>query len=468
LKHMTVLSFLLASLLAACSTTQVPDVPAPPENIIRETEQLPLEEPPTAQEEVAEEEPLQQEPQEPPPQAEPADESLTKKQMFDRGNELFAKEKYRDALRYFLAASKKGEEAPIFYNIGTAHFRLKEYAEAEAAYKKALELDPDYKLALAGLGKLCLAAGRDKEALKYLVASLRESDDRADVLLLVGTLYEKLGDLTASASALEEAVRLEPEKTDIRLALARVFIARGEYEKSLQIFKELVKRSPSEACLRAYIAAALQAAGRTDEAIDQYELSLKLGDSSVETYNRLGSLYYSKRIYKSAASYFRKAIDAGTPGAPDYINLAITYIAAEMHLEATEAARLAFRLDPESARACKLLGDALAENGDSSGALAAYAKTLTVKEDYAPAALAAGRLESKEGNHEKALKWFKKALEMDADNSAALRGAGSEAYALKKFEEASEYYRRLAQLTPNDSSVRNFLRHLLDLSQQEK
>jgi tetratricopeptide (TPR) repeat protein len=462
--------FLAVSILAGLSCAAPAQVEAPPPATSAQTPETPLPAEPadaTQTEQVAPEAPV-----EPAPAAETGspepDKELTRKQLFDRGNEAFAQGRYEEALRYFLAAAEKGEEAPIYYNIGSAHFRLQNYKQAEAAYKKALELKSDYSLAARGLGKLYIATNRDREALEMLLSSLGESSGDAETLFLIGTTYEKLGDLTAAISSLDDAAKLAPGNVDIRLALARASLARGDKEKPLQIFKELVARLPADAKMRAYYGAALHNSGRTDAAIDQYETAVRLGLSSAETHNRIGALYYGKGMYQDAAKYFEKAIDAGDSTAPAYLNLAATYLAAGLYSQAVEATQLASRLDPESARAHKLRGDALAAREDYSGALSAYRKALSVDPKYAEAAIAAGRLEYDRENYEEAAGHYDKALEIDPDSVPALRGRGNAAYYLKNYKEAAEYYRRLVNITPQDSSARNFLQHLIDLSRQEE
>ena len=396
--------------------------------------------------------------------------SLSKKMLFEKGVEFFAQEKYREALRYFLAAARKGEDAPVYHNLGAAHFHLGEYDLAQAAYKKALQLNPDYRLAMQSLGKLYAATGRDRDALDLLIAGIDQAAaprSRAEILFLVGTLYEKVGDEAAAAASFEEAARLSPDDENVRLALARTCIGAGANEKALAILRQLASRRPADGKLRSYLASVLHLLGKTDEAIDECEIATRLGYEANGIYERLGSLYLAKGLHRDAARYFQKAIDAGGSGLAAYVNLAATYLAAGMYEEAADTAQYAAEFDPDSPRPQKLRGDALQARGEHAAALAAYEKALELDADFAPAAIAAAELELDRKNSAGALAWYERALRAQPDDVTALRGAGNAAYSLKQYRKAAEFYRLLAQLRPEDSPARAFLRHLLELSQQE-
>jgi tetratricopeptide (TPR) repeat protein len=70
---------------------------------------------------------------------------------------------------------KAAEAAPADANIaaylGRAHVLAGEFAEAEAALKRALGLDPASRLALLGLGELQYARGGWAEAIRYFEES---------------------------------------------------------------------------------------------------------------------------------------------------------------------------------------------------------------------------------------------------------------------------------------------------------
>lgn len=101
-------------------------------------------------------------------------------------------------------------------NLGWAHYNKKEYELAEKFYLKALEIDPKFIKALAGLGKTYTAMGRGSEAV----------------------------------AVLEKAVKDYPRSGQLNLELARAYAISGEYEKALAAYENAVELAPDSALIR--------------------------------------------------------------------------------------------------------------------------------------------------------------------------------------------------------------------------
>ncbi len=101
-------------------------------------------------------------------------------------------------------------------NLGWAHYNKKEYELAEKFYLKALEINPKFINALAGLGKTYTAMGRGSEAVAIL----------------------------------EKAVKDYPRSGQLNLELARAYAISGEYEKALTAYENAVELAPDSALAR--------------------------------------------------------------------------------------------------------------------------------------------------------------------------------------------------------------------------
>jgi type IV pilus assembly protein PilF len=101
-------------------------------------------------------------------------------------------------------------------NMGWAYYNKKEYALAEKFYLKALEIDPKFINALAGLGKTYIAMGRGSDGV----------------------------------ATLEKAVKDYPRIGQLYLELARAYTVSGEYKKALDAYEKAVEFSPGSALAR--------------------------------------------------------------------------------------------------------------------------------------------------------------------------------------------------------------------------
>jgi tetratricopeptide (TPR) repeat protein len=114
---------------------------------------------------------------------------------FERGLELeqtgAPKEEIIEAYRK--ACDMDPGSAGALVNLGTVHFNVREWHEAERNYRKALEVDPQYALAHFNLGNLYDERGERTEALNHYLAALRLHPDYADAHYNVALLYQSIG-----------------------------------------------------------------------------------------------------------------------------------------------------------------------------------------------------------------------------------------------------------------------------------
>ena len=115
------------------------------------------------------------------------------------------------ALQTYGRALKRFPKAVAFQiGIGNAHYRVKDWAAAEAAFKAALEIGPDQPAAHAGL---------------------------------INSLLRQ-GDNAGAVAAAETASRLPNAPTDLLCALGEAFEAAERSREALTIYKEVLKKSP--------------------------------------------------------------------------------------------------------------------------------------------------------------------------------------------------------------------------------
>ena len=148
----------------------------------------------------------------------------------------------------------KPDYAEARYNLGTALERQGRIEDAEAEYRRVLELDPGQPRAVDRLTAI--------------------AHDRASAMLERGLQLEDAGRLSEAEAAYRSGVRFDPRRAGLHRALGR----------------------------------ALQKSGRRHEAVAAYLQVLALDPSSFETHNDLGVLYAQAEDFRSAARHFEAAV----------------------------------------------------------------------------------------------------------------------------------------------------------------
>src|SRR5258705_4511304 len=138
--------------------------------------------------------------------------------------------------------------------LGTAYLMGDEMADAEKAYRRAIQERPTFALALLNLGRLLITQKRYDESIDPLYAATQAHPDSADAHFLLGKTYLKVKQGSKAVPQLNEALRLDPQgKADAHLLLAALSDAAGvkdraasEYEQFLMKRRDYVDRKKLE------------------------------------------------------------------------------------------------------------------------------------------------------------------------------------------------------------------------------
>ena len=138
------------------------------------------------------------------------------------------------------------------HNLGNVYFRRGDLPAAAAAYGRALELDPHYALAAFHWGWTLRQLGRSEEAERAFRACLDEpvegpSDERnrADCLFGLGSIRHRAGDYAASASMMEQVLKVYPGHPEARHYLGMAYRQLGriaDAERELGIHEQMLRQ----------------------------------------------------------------------------------------------------------------------------------------------------------------------------------------------------------------------------------
>jgi tetratricopeptide (TPR) repeat protein len=94
---------------------------------------------------------------------------------------------------YLRAVEFNPNAAGALVNLGTIHYRLRQFQEAERYYAQSLEADPTYPLAHFNLGNLYDERGDRSAALIHYVAAIRIHPRYADAHYNIALLHQSMG-----------------------------------------------------------------------------------------------------------------------------------------------------------------------------------------------------------------------------------------------------------------------------------
>ncbi len=286
----------------------------------------------------------------------------------------------RASKHYIRAVKEKPTLMQGWLNLANTYMLLEQFAEAETAFRKVIDLNPDAPQALHGLGMALGAQDEDTEAIAFfskaykldpestdvrnnLITALIKSENYNQVLEILEQIPEfqkdlqllrhygialvGIGNLEKAEQALIDYLQQDPKNQEVIYNLARLYQDQTQYEKSLEYFEKLTDKE-SDIKILSHMGAVLDSLGHFEEAEKVLQKALKLNEQDVTVLNHLGNALTGGNKTKDAENMYRKAI----------------------------------ALQGDSAMSHNNLGFALAARGRNEEAMAEYSKAIEIKPSY--------------------------------------------------------------------------------------
>src|SRR5437870_12298318 len=196
----------------------------------------------------------------------------------------------------------------------------KETDQARAAYQRAVELDPKFALAWAGLAQTHVwdcnyATEGGQKGFNAHLAAAREALERAlslepdlpDALFaraMIKTNFDY--DWKGTAETLRKALALAPQDPALLMEAGNLAQARGETTQGLDFFRRAVAFDPVNAQARAFLAGNLSVLGRQKEARAEYAREIELNPSAPNSHAGVGLTHLLEGKFEEAAMAAQK------------------------------------------------------------------------------------------------------------------------------------------------------------------
>ncbi|WP_298483202.1 protein kinase domain-containing protein [uncultured Chloroflexus sp.] len=246
------------------------------------------------------------------------------------------------------------------YELGAIYLAANDDTEsARAEFNSALELDPNFSPAQAGLGWVAYLDGRTREA----------------------------------RQAFNEALQLNPNESLALLGLGRLALDDNQWDEAINYFQQAIDSNPRSATAYGYLGEAKLFTGfnSTDqvtqdtfyqEAEEAYRQSIRLDDYFVLAHNGLGWVLQYQERYSESIEAFERARQIDNQEEEIFNGLGWSLFLSNRYVEAEPMFKRAVELDPTYASAYFGLGRSYEEQGRRAEALAAFQATKRLNPNY--------------------------------------------------------------------------------------
>jgi len=408
-----------------------------------------------------------------------------------------------DAIALLEGMTSKASSPTLLDLLGDAYTQTKNLAKAEAAYRKAVELEPSENSHQRGLGQTLIAEQKYSEALSVYQKLSELMPDDADVYLRLAQVYRELHQMDKAEETLVKARQYSPGSLDVMYNEAMLYEAQGRYEDAIRVLSEAVTgvkgqpvsmptRKRSLSVLYQQLGGLYRETQNFPAALNTYEELSRLGDEEdrharvliVDTYSaakepskalqagkeavakypkdssikaRYALLLGETNQTDEAAKLLRTQLNGSESDRETYLNLAQTYEFARRYSEAEASARAAEAVPGaprDNEMAWYFLGSIYEHQKFFDKAETEFKKALAVNPKSAAVLNYYGYMLSDLGIRlDEAQSMVQRALEEEPYNAAYLDSLGWIYYKQNKFGDAEAALRKALDRDPHDPTM---------------
>lgn len=148
--------------------------------------------------------------------------------------------KAAEAVELLEGLTRDGFSPGLFDLLGNAYTQAGNLGKAEAAYRKAAELDPAERSYARGLGQTLFSEGKYAEALEIYQRLAEAEPEDAEVHLRLAQIYRELRQLDKAENSLLKARQHAPENIEILYNEALLYEAQGRFEDAIRVLSGAV------------------------------------------------------------------------------------------------------------------------------------------------------------------------------------------------------------------------------------
>lgn len=282
--------------------------------------------------------------------------------------------KFDLALKAIAGLEKKQPENPLVDNLrGTAFLGKGDVASARLSFEKALQKNPAYFPAAAGLARIDMSEKKPDEAKKRFENVVAKDPKSAQALLSLAELQARTGGKPDEVAALiNKAVAANPVDVPSRLALISFYLGTKEPKKAVSAAQDALGVLPDNPAIMDAEGRAQQAAENYNQALAIYGKLASLAPDSIQPYLRMADIHVAAKNKEAAMQTLRKALSIKPDSIEVQRGMMMLDLDAGRTSNAVATARNIQKQHPKNVAGYLLEGDAYAVGKSWKDAASAY------------------------------------------------------------------------------------------------
>jgi Tfp pilus assembly protein PilF len=328
---------------------------------------------------------------------------------------------------------------------GVTQLSQKNYAEAEASFKKALEINPQFAPAYLGLADLHQLQGDVKGAGEFLQKAIAIAPENAPVQTAWGQYLFSQKRFVEAEKAYQKAIQVDPKAAVPHVQLGDLYLlALNRPGDAVTAYRASIALNPSDVRANFMLGTALLAVGKTGEGEAQLVKAQDMAPTDMAIRMTLADLQLRQGEIAAAMANFQKTLEIAPTATWAQIGIGDVHRQQKAYDQAISAYRDA---QTKLGMAQELKGDLPAAEGSYRKALAMDPKNGTAANNLA------WMLGVKDQRPKDALPWAQKAVAANPKNANYLDTQGWIMRANGDAAGAAVVLKKAVILAPNDPGI---------------
>jgi tetratricopeptide (TPR) repeat protein len=355
---------------------------------------------------------------------------------------LLDQNKAEDAISLLEGMTSRTPSASMYDLLGDAYTQIHDFAKAEGAYRKAVDLEPSELNHLRGLGQTLLSEEKYSDALTVYQKLVDLMPDEADNYLRIAQIYRELHQLDKAEENLVKARQYAPGSLDVMYNEAMLYQSQGRYEDAIRVLSDAVTGIKSQS-----------------NVLPSRRRSLAI------LYQQLGMLYRDTQNYQAAIYTFQELGHLGDE--EDHrarIFIMDTYRLAKDLPKALQTGREAIAKYPSDSSIRQSYALLLAENQQTDEAIKALQAESKGASPDRDTLLNLAQIYERAHRYKDAEEAAHKAETLPGearDNETAWLLLGAIYERQKQFDKAEEQFKKVLAVDPKNATVLNYYGYML-------
>ena len=282
---------------------------------------------------------------------------------------------------------------------------------------------------------------------------LSQSGPQGDKLRESAIAFEQQGNVAEAEQAWRAFAKTHLSDAEPYAHLGLLEARQEHYKEAIPLYRKAIGLNPRMPGLRLNFALALFKGGELKEAIPQFNLLLKGAAPDSQEALRykilLGMAHYGLGQFAQAAPYLRTAADADPQNLPMRMALAHSLLWSKQYSKVMDVYKEILALDPDSAEADMLAGEALDEMKDTPAAIEMFRKAAKAKPNQPNVHFGLGYLLWAQKQYAEAIQEFKAELAIDPNHAQSMLYIADAQVQMNEYADAKPLLEQAIKIDPS-------------------